>query len=587
MLYKPLYTLSLALAFITGRALPSVAQTANDVWIANGFGLFFISVVAGILLAFAFQFLLTNLAVASGISAIGDIRDKGETSGSQDSDADQAENTRGTPTGVMISSGIGIYLVITMSVSLFFASLIAVSLSPVLTNFVGFALGLVIWAGYLLLALYADSKMISSLTGTVFSSVKSVLNAGSSAMGEVFGSSRKSQIADTARESVKAIQDEIRQEYDITHIQDKLDEYLGRLEPQNDAGNLKEQMAELLHNIEVKEKYTPDDPEAVKSLFLEVAGKRPNISEKEKKQLTDAFDQAKEIYQSKGSGMDKVLSAVDHFSPGDEEQGRKYRENVEHYLRETNVAELQPDNLKEDLDHILNNPKAAPDVVQARASKIDRSALKSMLTTKEGMTDEKAEQYLDKADEFLNYIKSKANETQERSKSQAGGMPEGGRGDGEGHSSGEQKIRAEQTIKEWFDRMDQPELEYNKFKQAAKRIMDDPKTAPAVLKKQLSHMDRDSLISLISNNRQISREQAERYAEKIEEARDEVLSKTDEIERQVREKTQQVKNETLWQVEAARKTAAAAAWWMFLAAIVSGGASALGGILAISLFFQL
>ncbi|MEX0778977.1 MAG: hypothetical protein WD491_10625 [Balneolales bacterium] len=205
----------------------------------------------------------------------------------------------------------------------------------------------------------------------------------------------------------------------------------------------------------------------------------------------------------------------------------------------TKEEELHPDHLKEDLDKILNNPQAAPEVLQARASKIDKSSLKSMLTTKEGMTDEKAEQYLNKAEEFLESIRSKANETRESTRRQGEQIADGS----DGESAAEQQGKAEQAIQQWFDRMNRPELEYNTFKNAARRIMDDPKTAPSVLKKQLSHMNRESLVTLVSNNKKISHEQAEQYADKIEEARDEVLNKTDQIERAVAEKTQQVKDE--------------------------------------------
>ncbi|WP_372633648.1 hypothetical protein [Fodinibius sp.] len=42
----------------------------------EGYGYFLIGVVAGVLLAFTFQFLLTNLAVVTGITAVGNVQDK-------------------------------------------------------------------------------------------------------------------------------------------------------------------------------------------------------------------------------------------------------------------------------------------------------------------------------------------------------------------------------------------------------------------------------------------------------------------------------------------------------------------------------
>ncbi|HEX6982576.1 MAG TPA: hypothetical protein VF181_07430 [Balneolaceae bacterium] len=566
MIPKPLHSIVFTLIMILGLSVPSVAQT-GEIWIADGFGLFLITVIAGILLAFAFQFLLTNLAVAVGITAIGDVRDKGRSSSSS-SDSNNSDSSSSTPTGVKISSGFGLYLTITLAISLFFASLIAVKLSLIPDNTIGFTLGLIIWAGYLLLALYIDSKMISSLTGSIFSSVKDILGAGSSAVGSIFSSGKKSQMKDTARETVQAIHDEIRQEYDLSSIEKKLDEYINKLEPQRiNMDNIHEQLAELIDDIEVKEEYNPEDPEAVKHLFLDVVSEQSNISQKDKKKLKNAFEQAKEIKQSSGSKADKAMSAVDKLAPGGEEQGKKYREKVEQYLRDTNEEELQPDKLKEDLEKILSHPQAAPDVIQARASKIDRSTLKSLLSKIDGMDDQKAEKYLSKAEEALNGIKSKVSEVKSSSSNQAS----------------DKKADAEQAIRQWFDRMNEPELRYNSLKHDVKRIMDDPKTTPSILKKRLQRMDRESMIALVSNNSKISREQAERVADKIEQGRDEVLNKVEEIENKLKEKTEQAKQEAMQQIEAARETAAAAAWWVFFAAIVSGGASVLGGILALSL----
>src|SRR5690606_11998073 len=130
-------------------------------------------IVSGIILAFAFQFLLANLAVALGISAIGDIREKGNKSRNRDADsASSSKDHDSTPVGVKISTGAGIFMLVTLSLSLFFASLIAVKLSLLTSNLIGFTLGMVIWAATLLLGIYLDSKLISALTGSVFGAIR-------------------------------------------------------------------------------------------------------------------------------------------------------------------------------------------------------------------------------------------------------------------------------------------------------------------------------------------------------------------------------------------------------------------------------
>jgi hypothetical protein len=537
-------------------------------------GSFFIAILAGIILAFAFQFLLANLALALGVSAIGDIREMSHkrSSNPEDSASDDKDST---PTGVKVSTGAGIFMLVTLSLSLFFASLIAVKLSLLSSNYIGFSLGMVIWAGTLLLGVYLDSKLISALTGTIFGAIKETLSAGASTVGDVFSSSEKSRVKSTAQETVKAIHKEIRQEYDLSGFQKKLDEYINKLEPQRfDIDNLHEHIAELLHEIEIKEQYTPKDPEATKRLFLEVAERKKGLSQKDKEKLKGAFDQAKEVMKREGSRADKAMAIVDKLTPGSEEEGREYREKVEQYLRRTNREELNPDSLKEDLNKILNSPKAAPAVVQARASQIDRSTIKAVLSTN-GVEEEKAEQYLSKAEEVLTQIKSTTKETQKTISSGKNEFQQ----DTREQFIGRQE-KAERAIEHWFNRMEQPELRYERLRQDVERMMDDPKAAPQILRSRLKRLDRDSLIALLSNNKRINHEQAEKVVVKIEEARDSVIRKTEEIEQRVRIKMNEMKEEVLKQAEATRKTAATAAWWFFIAAVVSGAASALGGILA-------
>ncbi len=557
--------------------LSSTAAFAQDgaLLINRATGSFFIAIVAGIILAFAFQFILANLAVALGISAIGNVSEKGQKKENSNSGSSSSGSKNSTPTGVKISTGAGVFMLVALSLSLFFASLIAVKLSLISSNLIGFTLGLVIWAGTLLLAVYLDSKLISALTGSIFGAIKETLSAGASAVGSAFTPGAKTQSKHMAQETVKAIHEEIRQEYDLSGFQQKLDEYVNKMEPQRfNADDLHERLAELLHDIEVKEQYTPKDPDATKRIFLEIAGKQKGISAKDKENLKNAFDKAKEAMESDGTRADKARTLAEKLAPGGEEQGKQYLQKVEQYLRSTNKEELNPDNLKEDLNRILNNPKAAPAVVQARASQIDRSTIKAVLSSN-GVEEEKAEKYLSKAEEVLTQIKTTTQESQAKASTRVKGQQQDTR-----EQFMESQNKAEQAIQQWFDRMDQPELEYERLRQDVEYMMNDPKAAPGILRNRLKQLDRESLIALLSNNRKISQEQAEKAVAKIEEARDSVIRKTEEIEQKVTQKVNELKQEALNQAEATRKTAATAAWWFFAAAVVSGGASALGGILA-------
>jgi hypothetical protein len=560
-------------------SLPVQAQDVNPYLLADQAGNFFVCLIGGILLAIAFQFLLTNLGLAIGISAVGNVRDQANSNTSDSNHDAGNSDSSSAPLGVKITSGLGIFLTLSMSVALFFASLISVKLSLIPTNWVGFALGLIIWAGFLILTLWMESRMISGLFGAVFSVAKGALATGADAVGTVFGSGNDRQSPEkTARSTVEAIHDEIRQEFDQGQFEQKLNEYVDKLAPKGlNIDELHNRLADLLNDIEVREQDAPDDPAATKKLFLEIAGEQKGLSAKDKENLSNAFDQAKSAVSEGDSKKEKLTKAVDKLSPGSEEQGREYRRKIEEYLKNSDQEALQPDQLEKDLERILDDPQATPEVLRARISQIDRSTIKALLAN-QGMGSDRAEQYLSKAERVINKIRSRVGEV----KHQAHNAAEDQRVSTQQRATGQQKD-TEMKIREWFNRMDRPELKYERLKLDGQRMLDDPKAAPRILKKRLQKLDRDSLVTLVSNNSKIERSQVEQTVANLEEARDTVIRKTEEIEQEIRRRLEQAKQEGLKQAEATRKTAASAAWWLFIAALISGGASTLGGILALSL----
>ena len=100
---------------------------------------FFITVIAGVILALGFQFILTALSVAAGITAIGDVKksyveNKNHTTGKhdfKDNGNQEEENTSSVSTGKMVTTGFGIWSTLTVAISLFGATAFAMNLSLV------------------------------------------------------------------------------------------------------------------------------------------------------------------------------------------------------------------------------------------------------------------------------------------------------------------------------------------------------------------------------------------------------------------------------------------------------------------------
>jgi uncharacterized membrane protein YjjB (DUF3815 family) len=116
---------------------------------------FFIALISGLILAFAFQLVLTNLSIAAGISYLG-----------HPSESHEVETFGGTIRKV--GTRLGIWTLVTVTVALFIACFLAVKLSLlILDPILGAILGLVIWGAYFLLLMWVSTTTVGSLIGSV------------------------------------------------------------------------------------------------------------------------------------------------------------------------------------------------------------------------------------------------------------------------------------------------------------------------------------------------------------------------------------------------------------------------------------
>ena len=117
-MYRGLKVLWMGAGVVGSLPAAAWAQAAPDA--AAAFpqaGNFFMTVLAGVLLAFGFQVLLTSLSAALGITAVGNIEKKVHEHSSEAED-DAKESS--TPLMVKITSAMGVWTIVTVSASLFF-----------------------------------------------------------------------------------------------------------------------------------------------------------------------------------------------------------------------------------------------------------------------------------------------------------------------------------------------------------------------------------------------------------------------------------------------------------------------------------
>ncbi|RMG14389.1 MAG: MFS transporter, partial [Cyanobacteria bacterium J055] len=166
------YSPSISLLFSSPPWLAQVlvepdVTTAEDAALVFSGPQFFAALVAGVVLAFAFQLLLTNLGVAAGISLLG--------GGSSSKSSDESDSLGTAIRKVGFAVGLG--TLVSVTIALFFACLLAVKLSLLASTSLGAIAGLVIWATYFSLLVWVSSTTVGSLIGTVVQSATSGIQA--------------------------------------------------------------------------------------------------------------------------------------------------------------------------------------------------------------------------------------------------------------------------------------------------------------------------------------------------------------------------------------------------------------------------
>lgn len=521
---------------------------------------FFVCIVAGVILAIAFQLMLTALSVAAGITAMGNL-DEHDHSHEHEHDHHHDHESGGMNIGEKISTGLGAWTMITTSIALFFASLLAVKLGLVGANFIGATLGLVIWAAFFIAMTYWEMSAVSSLIGGMVSTVKHSLSSTFSVFSKSDESKSKDIARASAKEQAKQMRKQLEKMFNTHDVDKKVEDYVRQLKPQKvDIHKLKKEIKDLLTDLQVTEKADYDYPNSVKKLILEEAD-NSTLSKEDKQAVKDHVNNLKDIVRGDASKEEKAKQGIEEFTNADREKIDHYQQQIKQALQNTNKDELQPEKLEEDIKRIFNHPGETSNILKAKASAMDHDTIVKLLSS-QNMSEAEADKYVSKVESVLQKISSSF----------------GSAGSSVSAKEGDIKNR----IKNMFSGGSSMDLDtiYYDFNNIFRESADG-----SDLKYKLKHYNKAELTTFISTKTTLSWAESESIADKIVSARDNVLNKMDEVEAKVNEEMHKAKEKALVAAEETRKTAATAAWWLVATAILSAVASAVGGMLALEGWF--
>ncbi|WP_035993116.1 hypothetical protein [Leptolyngbya sp. KIOST-1] len=296
--------LHLAQVPVAPTAPPPLTRPEDAALIFSG-PQFFIALLSGLVLAFGFQLLLTNLSVAVGISVVGG-------SPGKRSNSDSSSSGSGGPP---ITTAVGLWTVITVSLALFFACLLAVRLSLLNSALLGAITGLVIWGTYFCLLFWVSSTTVGSLIGSVVktatSSFQSLMGTATSALGARAASN---QVVATAEATAAAVRQELMSGWENTDIKDTLREYISTLRsPSLDTAALESEFERLLQESGVAKADRDALAQIDRSAFEQLVSRRTDLSAQETRRIADRLYQSWCRAVGQSSGRDSLAELTDYL----------------------------------------------------------------------------------------------------------------------------------------------------------------------------------------------------------------------------------------------------------------------------------
>ncbi|HBG28527.1 MAG: hypothetical protein A2Y10_11355 [Planctomycetes bacterium GWF2_41_51] len=517
---------------------------------------FFSAVVCGVVLALALNLIFTNLAVATGISII---KPEDKLRHGMPEEKTKKSETSTASTIKTINNVFGLWTLVITSICLFFACWFAIEISGANTLFSGAIVALVIWGAFYLIMTVLEATVLTTALGSLYRTATSAMQGIGQGIKGVFEKSPAQEAADTAAKITEAVRDEIFSDLNTGKLKKELQSYIQQLRPPS-ARDIKKEIADLLRETQIHE--YPDVDKIVTKFEQESPNKQR--AQTVGHQVRDAFNTFK---QQRQSGKDTVSAGVEaamSMTGKSPEDAQRQRQQLEEYLRKTNKKELQPEELKKRIETIFTKPKEGLAQIKESIGSIDKNTAVTILEQRQDISHEEALKIADNIQKTLDGMKSLLGTGTQKGTQQ--------------FSSAKEKI--EDRLRHYIESLDEPQLDYDAIKDDVKLLFHDPKAGADSLINRLKSLDRDTLKTIIASRSDISDEQAEKIVSKIEETRDDIVAKAQDMKFKTEQKLRQVQETAANVAEETRENAAIASWWAFGTAAVSGAASVLGAYTA-------
>lgn len=509
---------------------PIVLVNSGSVWTQ-----LLTALVVGLLTAFAFQFLLTNLGIAIGISVWGmrsTSSDRSTDQSPHDSPDDLTDElsleagsgSNKASSNLSTTAGLGILL--TVNLVLFAACFLAAKFSQVNSPTSGAIAGVVVWAAYLLLLLWISSTAVTSVVGSILGATTGGFRRIVSTIGSALSGSDDEAV--TQAQMIATIREETQAALDAVNLRQMLEAQMQTV-PTTETPQLQPQSALSESNGHRPESlWQPLQAYLLDSRSSSLTPKR--VDRKLQKLLQEA-----EIATGQNNTLEFDRTAIIQWLDQRQDLSDKKKNRIIDQIEETWKHHWQEQYQEQFLESNQSNPQPAQTNQSEQSQDLSQLAM-LLLKSASGATLKQAtlKQALSNLPELLQ--------------------------------------RLQTTLPDWTEvaPIVLPVV-LNKLRDALDAT-DSSTPEHSTLQQNLEHLLDYSQLGWLGLNQAVT--------EPLERWHDRSMQQIESIQHSAQQRIEQVKQQTQQRIETTRKAAATAAWWLFLTASTAACSAALAGALA-------
>jgi hypothetical protein len=238
--------------------------------------------------------------------------------------------------------------------------------------------------------------------------------------------------------------------------------------------------------------------------LVQLLSQRQDLSESEINQTLDSLEKVK----------DNILQAPQQVTEKAQEQYAQTTTAIAEYLRNTNLAELNPEGIQRDLQQLLHDPKEGALALGNRLSQFDRETLVKLLAGRDDLSEEQVNQIIDSVQQAIaNIIKAPQRLAQRTTK---------------------QVLDFEANLENYLRNTNKEELNPEGIKRDLQLLLSSPRESFGSLSERISKFDRSTLVALLSQREDISEAEANKIVDQIESVRNSIVEQFEQIQQKMR-----------------------------------------------------